>query len=86
MELATSIQFAMFTYTRELARLKGGFLLKEILERCTNKTELKLNPNRVMWMYSAHDTTVANLLNTLELFEVNFYNICCYYFFLLISV
>lgn len=61
--------FATNTYTRTLARLKAGPLLKEILDRFTNKTNRKLSPNRSVWMYSAHDTTVANLLNTLKVFE-----------------
>uniref|UniRef100_A0A336M3V2 acid phosphatase n=1 Tax=Culicoides sonorensis TaxID=179676 RepID=A0A336M3V2_CULSO len=61
--------FATYTYTRPMARLKTGPLLKEILERFTNKTIKKLSPNRSLWVYSAHDTTVANLLNTLKLFE-----------------
>jgi lysosomal acid phosphatase len=61
--------FATNTYTPELARLKTGPLLKEILDRSTNKTIGKLSPNRSMWVYSAHDTTVANVLNTLGLFE-----------------
>lgn len=61
--------FATSTYTRPLARLKTGPLLKEILDRFTNKTRGKLSPNRSLWIYSAHDTTVANLLNTLKVFE-----------------
>lgn len=61
--------FATYTYTRPLARLKAGPLLKEILGRFSNKTNKKLSPNRSLWIYSAHDTTLANLLNTLKVFE-----------------
>lgn len=63
--------FATKTFTPELAKLKAGFLLKEILQRFHNKSIDKLTPNRSMWVYSGHDTTVANLLNTLGLFEVS---------------
>lgn len=63
--------FATNTNTPELARLKTGFLLKEILQRFRNKTLHQLQPDRAMWVYSAHDTTVANLLNTLGLFELH---------------
>lgn len=28
-----------------------------------------LSPNRKLWIYSAHDTTVANFLMTLNLFD-----------------
>lgn len=61
--------FATKTATPALARLKAGFLLKEILQRFSNKTANQLRPNRSMWMYSAHDTTVASLLDTLGLFD-----------------
>ncbi|XP_063704705.1 prostatic acid phosphatase [Culicoides brevitarsis] len=61
--------FATYTYTRPLARLKSGPLLKEMLERFTNKTHKRLSPDRKVWMYSAHDTTVGNILNTLKVFE-----------------
>lgn len=62
-------QFATSTYTRDLARLKSGPLLKDILIRFKNKTNHDLKPNRNLWFYSAHDTTVANLLNTLKVFD-----------------
>lgn len=62
--------FQTGTITPQLARLKSGFLLREILNRFTQKTKSKLTPNRSLWIYSAHDTTVANVLNTLGLFEV----------------
>lgn len=61
--------FATSTYTRPLALFKSGSLLKEMLDRFHNKTISKLKPNRSLWIYSAHDTTVANMLNTLGVFE-----------------
>lgn len=61
--------FATKTATPALARLKAGFLLKEMLQRFSNKTADRLRPNRSVWVYSAHDTTVASLLNTLGLFD-----------------
>lgn len=33
------------------------------------KSKHSLIPNRKIWMYSAHDETIANLLMTLNLFE-----------------
>lgn len=63
--------FATKTTTRELARLKAGPLVKEILLRFRQKASNKLKPNRTLWVYSAHDTTVANLLNTLRLFDLH---------------
>lgn len=67
---ATNIAFALNTYTRKLARLKAGPLLKDILTRFETKFRNELKPDRTLFIYSAHDTTVANLLNTLKLFQV----------------
>lgn len=61
--------FATATYTRQLARLKAGWLVQNILQRFKDKSEGKLFPNRSLWMYSAHDSTVANVLNTLNVFD-----------------
>lgn len=71
----------MQTNTPELARLKAGFLIREILDRFNQKIESQLNPDRTLWIYSAHDTTVANVLNSLGLFEVMTHNIFVYVFF-----
>lgn len=60
----------MDTNTKLLARLKVGFLIRDILERFTMKKDSTLTPNRVLWMYSAHDETIINVLNALNLFEV----------------
>lgn len=65
--------FSVSTYTRQLARLKTGPLIKEMLERFVQKSKGKLSPNRSLWVYSAHDTTVANVLNTLKLYDVSFF-------------
>lgn len=65
----SGFSFAVGTYTRLLARLKSGPLLKDILHHYKNKTEKVLSPNRNLWLYSAHDTTVASMLNTLGVFE-----------------
>lgn len=78
--------FQTNTYTPQLARLKAGFLLREILNRFTDKSQDRLKPNRSLWIYSAHDTTVANILNTLGLFEVNQDNGISYFVSIVIFV
>ena len=61
------LSFTVDTLTDELKRLKGGPLLKEMIKHFDevrqNKTEQKV------YMYSAHDTTVAPLLHTLNVFN-----------------
>ncbi|XP_052869625.1 prostatic acid phosphatase [Anopheles cruzii] len=61
--------FAVKTNTTTLARLKKGPLVKEILERFRAKARGQLKPNRSLWIYSAHDLTVASLLNAMGMFE-----------------
>lgn len=63
--------FKLKTDTPQLARLSTGFLLKEIFERFAQKINKTLQPDRSVYIYSAHDSTVANLLNSFGLFEVD---------------
>lgn len=70
----SGLSFAVKTYTPLLARLKTGPLLKEILTHFKNKTMKKLDPDRSYWVYSGHDTTVANMLNTLGVFKTMGYH------------
>lgn len=69
-EYIAMLWFAVFAPTPEMRKLKSGFLLKEILDRFTNKTQSTLSPDRSIWMYFAHDITISNMLSTLGLFEV----------------
>ncbi|XP_055309631.1 prostatic acid phosphatase-like [Sitodiplosis mosellana] len=71
MEYITSFYFKMASGTKELARLQTGFLLKEIFELFAQKINSTLQPNRLLWLYSAHDYTVSSLLNSLGLFELH---------------
>lgn len=63
--------FLLPTNTPLLTRLSTGFMIREILEHFTQKIESKLSPDRSIWIYSGHDTQIANILNFLGLFEVN---------------
>lgn len=69
-EWAANFSFVVPTITPELARLKAGFLVREMLDRFTQKIGSTLTPDRSVWIYSAHDTTIAGVLNALQLFEV----------------
>jgi len=62
--------FTFITGTPELKRLKSGFLMKEIFDIFTNKT-LALLPDKLMQMYSGHDTTIAAMLSGLGIFELH---------------
>jgi len=47
----------------------AGPLLKEIVTRTAAKKNGTLDPDRALWIYSAHDITVVNLLNAMGLYE-----------------
>lgn len=59
--------YRMFTATDEMKKLRSGYLLKDILDRFSNKT---LVGGRSLWMYFAHDITLSNMLNSLGVFNV----------------
>lgn len=71
MEYIAKLHLKSYCATPQLARLKSGFLIKEIVERFSQKINSTLQPDRVLWLYSAHDVTIYNVLNSLGLFEVN---------------
>lgn len=57
--------------TPELVRLRSGFLIKDILERTAKKIQGTLHPeNQTLYMYSAHSSTLATMLNGFGLNEV----------------
>lgn len=75
MKEITDYSYKLSTYTPELAKLRNGFLLKDILDRSLDKSHNKLEPNRSVWMYSGHETTIINMLNSLGLYSVSIRNL-----------
>ncbi|CAG7725098.1 unnamed protein product [Allacma fusca] len=58
-------QYEVETYTPEFKRLKGGPILKELLENMPNKNKQAKN----VYLYSAHEGTLGALMNTLGIFN-----------------
>lgn len=79
MEMLSAMCFRINTSTPEMARLKAGFLFREMLDHFSQKIESKLVPDRSLWIYSAHDSTIASILNSIGLFEVNFVSLLTAY-------
>ncbi|KAH9488850.1 mitochondrial acyl carrier protein [Bulinus truncatus] len=63
-----SQSFDLLTFTPEMARLKGGPLLKEIIANMIAATTQD-KPSPKFYMYSAHDTTVSALLSAMHVFD-----------------
>lgn len=70
MEQAAKMAYVDFTRTKQLARLRSGFLLREILDRFVTKSQSRLSPDFSFWVYSGHDATIFNMLNTLGIPDV----------------
>lgn len=73
MEWISSRSFATKTNTPQLARLKVGFLIKDILDRFKNRSLVEDVTPTSLYVYSAHDNTIGSVLNALGLFEVNIF-------------
>lgn len=58
------------TGTKFMAKYMTGFLLKDILDRFTSKIQNSLTPDRKLWMYSTHDSTVFSFLHSLNISDV----------------
>lgn len=67
------LYYEAFTHTTEMKKIQAGFLIKEILDRFTNKSLSLLQPDRKLWIYSAHDLTIVNILNALNVFDVIYF-------------
>ena len=61
------LNFKMMVYNRTLARLAGGNLLCDIQKNM--KTRLKGGTTKKVYVYSAHDDTVAPLLAALDVYN-----------------
>lgn len=71
--MAANYAFQIPANTTLLARLSTGFLIREMLEHFEQKINAILSPDRSLWIYSGHDTTIANVLNSLGLYDVRFH-------------
>lgn len=80
MEYLAQLSFALDAYTPQLARLKTGPLFNLITEHFKNISEHSYDRHnhsidnvwdRKFLMFSAHDTTIANVLNTMGLFDLH---------------
>lgn len=65
----SAIAFQTPSVLPELARLQSGPLLREVLKGCQAKVAGTMKPDRGIWMFSAHDTTVSDFLNILRVFD-----------------
>lgn len=61
--------YALFTETHLMKRIKGGAFLTEIIKKMQNKRKRNLSPDRKIFLYSAHDVTLVNVMNSLGILD-----------------
>lgn len=59
------------THNPLMAKLRAGYLLKDILDRSWLKSQNQLTPNHSMYVFSSHDINIIDILHTLGLFDEN---------------
>jgi len=61
--------YMLFTETNLMKRIKGGAFLTDILNKMQNKRKRNLNPDRKIFLYSGHDVTLVNVMNSLGILD-----------------
>lgn len=61
----TERSYTLFTETLYMKKVKGGALLSDIVDKMVKKRNGLLSPNRRIFVYSGHDVTLVNLMNTI---------------------
>ncbi|XP_074039574.1 prostatic acid phosphatase isoform X2 [Leptinotarsa decemlineata] len=65
--------FILNVYTDKMNRLKGGVLLKKLLEDWTSKSEGSIKQKtKKAFLYGGHDSTVVNILRALKVWDDQF--------------
>jgi len=61
--------YALFTETPMMKKIKGGALFTDILNNMIKKKNGLLSPNRSIFIYSGHDITLVNLMNSMGILD-----------------
>lgn len=61
--------YVLFTETNLMKKVKGGAFLNEIHSKMLDKRKRNLNPDRKIFLYSGHDVTLVNVMNSLNIID-----------------
>lgn len=61
--------YTLFTETKLMKKVKGGAFLSEIYKKMINKHKKNLNPDRKIFLYSGHDVTLVNVMNSMNILD-----------------
>lgn len=66
----TEFSYVLNVYNRKLARLKGGRLVKQLIDDWKRKITGTIEPiERRAVLYGGHDSTVVNLMQALQVWD-----------------
>lgn len=80
MEYISKVAASTHAKTPGLARIKFGYLLKEMLEHFSQKINSTLKPDRSVYLYAGHDITILNILNGLRIHDVCVFKLTAFIF------
>ncbi|XP_055384870.1 lysosomal acid phosphatase [Condylostylus longicornis] len=61
--------YALFTETPLMKKVKGGAFITEVHNQMINKRKKILNQDRKVFLYSGHDVTMVNVMNSLNILD-----------------
>lgn len=66
----TVFSFILNTYNDKLNRLKGGLLLKKIIDDWTSYVNGSIKPEeQKAFLYGGHDSTIVNIMRSLDVWD-----------------
>lgn len=71
-DFLSQMLYTVESYTPTLAKIRSGFLLKDILDRSTLKSNGTLSPDLSVMVYSSHDNVLSNLMYSMNISNVSF--------------
>ncbi|CAD6992309.1 unnamed protein product [Ceratitis capitata] len=69
LEALAARSYSLYTESNLMKKVKGGAFLAEIIKKMENKRRKNLNPDRKIFLYSGHDITLVNIMNTLSILD-----------------
>lgn len=71
-DFLSKMYYTVESYTPTLAKIRSGFLLKDILDRSSLKSNGTLSPDLSVFVYSSHDNVLSNLMYSMNISNVRY--------------
>nr|AYV99628.1 venom polypeptide [Dolopus genitalis] len=61
--------YSVYTETPYMKKVKGGAFITEVYKKMVSKQAKTLSPERKMFLYASHDSTIIGILNALDILD-----------------